>query len=287
VFCAHCGTNNADEATTCSSCGVPLAGTPATPNRSRFNRGPWLAAGIAAAVVVAVGAGSWFFIRDSGGNKFDPARASEYAHRAMIPASDFPGTGWTITSVDDFTAEDPSNNPLFTGASCSAVKAQTVAYHDGMNPDQAGKAVTAYSQGANDVTASIEVSIQKDTRNISSDMASYRQAMQHVDMPKCLESFLNSIGADAAKVTSGSPSTGAPKGGIATAYDLTFSVQGQPQSMRIEDYAWVYSNAIVHVSFTGTKEKLGLDAVVAAVSKTQALLEKVASGPFSTPVPVR
>lgn len=233
----------------------------------------------AAAVVVAAGAGYWFFLRDSGGgNKFDPARASEYAHGAMIPTGDLPGSDWAITSVDDFTNSDP------TGPSCAAVTTQLAVFRNSKNASVAGKASTDYGQGTSDVTVSIEVDIQKDTKSISSDLSSYRQAMQHNDMPKCLESFMTTSGADTAKTTKGSPSTSAPKGGIATAYDLSFTIGGQAMTMRIEDYAWVDSNALIHVAVDGSKDKVTADIVNAAVAKTQAQLEKVASGSFSTPV---
>jgi len=255
--------------------GYPAPGYPAAPKRGM---GLWIGLA-AAAVVVAAGAGYWFFLRDSGGgNKFDPAKASEYAHGAMIPTGDLPGSDWAITSVDDFTNSDP------TGPSCAAVTTQLAVFRNSKNASVAGKASTDYGQGTSDVTVSIEVDIQKNTKSISSDLSSYRQAMQHNDMPKCLESFMTTSGADTAKTTKGSPSTSAPKGGIATAYDLSFTVSGQAQTMRIEDYAWVYSNALVHVAVDGSKDKVTADIVNAAVAKTQAQLEKVASGSFSTPV---
>lgn len=237
-----------------------------------------LGIGVAALVLVAA-AGYWFFVRGSGGgNKFDPARASEYAHGAMLSTADFPGTGWAITSVDDFSTDDP------TGPACAAVTSQLAIFRNSRNLSSAGKASTEYSKDGTDVSASIEVDIQKDTKNTSSDLSSYRQAIQHGDMPKCLEGYMTSSGTDTAKIVKGSPTTTAPQSGVATAYDLSFTVQGQSLTMRIEDYAWVYSNAIVHVSITGSKDQVTADIVNAAVSKTQAQLQKVASGPFTTPV---
>lgn len=258
----------------------PPTGSPAAPKR---NLG--LLLGVGAVVVIAAAAGYWFFVRGSGGgNKFDPVKASDYAHGAMISTADFPGSGWGITSVDDFSTDDPANDPAFAGPSCSAVKAQMVIFRNSMNASQSGKAKTEYSQDSSDVSATINVSIQKDTKNTSSDLSKYQQTMQHGEMAKCLESVMTTSGADTARATKGTPLTSAPKGGVATAYDLNFSVQGQSLTMRIEDYAWSYSNAMVNVSVSGSKDKLTSDIVNAAVSKTQAQLEKISSGTFATPV---
>ncbi len=262
----------------------PPAGYPAAPKRGR---GLGLGLGAAAVLVVAAAAGYWFLLRDSGGNKFDPARASDFAHGAMIPTSDFPGTGWGITSVDDFSTDDPANDPTFSGPSCSAVKAQMVIFRNALTASQAGKAKTEYSldgSDGSDVSATINVSIQKDTKHTSSTLSSYQQSIQHGEMPKCLESVMTSSGAETARATKTNPMSSAPKGGVATAYDLAISAGGESLNMRVEDYAWVYSNAIVAVSITGAKDKLTADIVNAAVSRTQAKLETIASGPFATPV---
>lgn len=244
--------------------------------------GVLLGAGAAALFVVAA-AGYWFFVRDSGGgNKFDPAKASDFARGAMISTADLPGSGWAITSVDDFSTDDPANDPAFAGPSCSAVKAQMVIFRNSLTASQSGKAKTEYGQDSSDVTATINVSIQKDTKNTSGDVSKYAQSIQHGEMAKCLESVMTSSGMDTAKATKVTPATNAPQNGVETAYELAVTAQGQAVTMRIEDYAWAYSNAIVNVSVSGSKDKVTPDIINAAVAKTQAQLVKISTGSFST-----
>jgi hypothetical protein len=241
--------------------------------------------GAIAAVAVVGAAGWYFFLRDSGGDsiKFDPTKADALAHASLVQPADLPGK-WILNSTDSF--DDESS---FTADSCSGVKNRMNTVRTAMAATRAGRASIDLgrptdSVDGTDTGLSMTVDIQRDTKNLAANLSGYQQGIQGSDVPKCLEDSFKSF-ADTAKVTKVNSSTAAPKGGVATAYEVVLTISGQNLTLRVEDFAWIFSNAAVSLSINGPKADITAELVTAALAKGQAALERTASGTVVVPTP--
>ncbi|MDP2328005.1 MAG: hypothetical protein Q8M79_07945, partial [Dehalococcoidia bacterium] len=116
-------------------------------------------------LLIAVGLGA-YLISDRADDEatevsaplFEPARASEAAHAALMGLADLPGSGWTVTATDDFQPSPPSDVE-----SCGASEAREAEIDARYEPGRIARANVTFVQPAADAflptTAEVEVRV--------------------------------------------------------------------------------------------------------------------------------
>lgn len=299
IFCPQCRTQNALGSRWCTRCGAalaapsagvtagswpPLAAAYAQPRRRTRSRtlrwlrivGLFLLADVAIFAVLGV-----IGLILENRNKFDPERGYVLAHASLLPPRVLPGGGWSMTKVDDFT-----NAPI-PSPSCEALNTRMTELVTKLEQSQAGRAAIEFTRAATDPRGSNtqvggEVYIHKNGKTAADFVDQYRHVWDSPDVLGCLETAAKEEGASVTAVKA-APSAAAPNGGYANAYDLTLATGDARLVLRVESYAWAFSNAFLIVTFTGPQSMITNELVAAALLQAQVALDRTAQAP---PTPV-
>jgi hypothetical protein len=206
-----------------------------------------------------------------GGDKLvDPANADGLSHQALLVEKDLPGSGWIVTKSDVFDDSGPTSDTAACkdlGAKQSAAKTKSDAARSG----RAEKELSHDAGGAIPTSVETQVDVFKDASTPADVLKLYQDAVKSSNFETCLKDELGSTVGDGIKVDTKSvtPQTSAPNGGTATAYEFSFSVQGETFNLHYETYLWRSANVGVTVTVNGLKDDVTAELVKAAVTKTQ------------------
>jgi len=236
-----------------------------------------LSVALLAPLLVACGGGG------EKGVRLDPAKADALAAVALPSEKDLPGSGWSVTSYNEFDEEDqPASSEK-----CKALQTKLKAFRSSLEKNRSGRAQKELEreQRGSFIPVSVEVTIEvyKSTDGLDKALKDFRALVESPDYVTCLEEALETS-FEGAQVTVEGKSVSAlasvPSGGISAAAELAFSLTNPrlQGTVRFEGYRWRFGNTVAAVALTGPKEGFTADLVNAAVNATVAGLNR-ASGP--------
>lgn len=199
-------------------------------------------------------------------NKFDTGKAAPLA-KSMLPKPADLGSGWAITSQDDFTQDALPPSPT-----CTASAAAQKAFDAALEVNRAGRSNVSMAHTATGglipSSASFQMYVFSDAKAATLPIATFKTLYDSDAFLKCFEESIGSTAA-AVKVAKGTPSVNAPAGGVAVAYDITITAGSVSAAMRLETLAWPSSNALAGMTLFGGKDVITPAFVTSAVTATQ------------------
>ena len=238
-----------------------------------------MGAAIAVSIAALVGCGG------SGSPAFDPKKADALAHTALITTDELPGKGWYVTATDDFEEDQKLSDTANTSA-CKAVDGKTPEMDRVSTKNREGRAKVTLEQeaGADDIfPISIDESISIFSSNSapSEAMKLFREVVSGRDFRTCMSDMMKAaVGSDSGvevKLVDAKASRPAPEGGLATAFRIDISAQGEKASMQFEIYIWRFENAGVSLQFTGPSDKVDAKLVGAVLDAATKALKTTAT----------
>jgi len=209
-------------------------------------------------------------------NRFDTSKAAALAKASLPAPADLPGGGWKVAVQDEF-AQDALPSSAACGSSATAQKAFLAALEN----KPAGRAQVGMLRSSAELpvpsSASFNVYVYSEAKTAAAVVAPFKALYDSDVFAKCLEEESASLGTTV-KVTKATPSTPAPAGGAAAAYDVAISAGAISISMRMEIYAWTSSNAVAGVMFSGTKDVVNATLTSAAITRMQSAMTAAAGG---------
>ena len=204
-------------------------------------------------------------------NLFDPARADEIAHAAILTVDDLPGSGWKVESEDKF--DDESAPPADTNA-CRAIAARREAIRKKTDPSRSGRAHREMAADRGDifpVSVEVQVNIFDSAAPVSESLAAAKGYLGGADFKECFQDLLEANLSEGVELASRTVtnSSAVPGYGAAVAIDLAIRAKGTEEVLRLETYIWRSANAGVTVTITGTPESVTRELTAAVLAKVE------------------
>ncbi|PKN82517.1 MAG: hypothetical protein CVU47_02850 [Chloroflexi bacterium HGW-Chloroflexi-9] len=185
---------------------------------------------------------------------FEPARATEAAHAALIGLADLPGSGWTVTATDDFEPSPPSDVE-----SCGASEAREAEIDARYEPGRVARANVTFVQIAADAllptTVEVEVRVYGSAADAQGVVATYAEFEGSSTAAQCLADTVQ------LEVVTGESLAPIPAGGAAVAYRVVAPAGAPFGDIRFEHYLWPVGNGAVSVVLTGVADQLDMALV--------------------------
>jgi hypothetical protein len=214
---------------------------------------------------------------DSDDPFFDPARADELTHAAMITPDDLPGAGWEVVETDNFSS--PDLTPL---EACGEL---VLFFEDTQALGFAGRAQKRLDQAA---VPAFEVGLEITASEADADerLSELVERLQGLvssgSYLACLAEAFPVVASDPQlSVTAIEPSAEPPEDGAAVAYEVNIQPPGTngPLSRRtfhVERYVWSKGNVIVEVEIEEPKQTFDPEFAPLVLEKVSAALTNAA-----------
>ena len=210
---------------------------------------------------------------DSDEPLFDPTRADELTHAALIAPDDLPGPFWTITGEDNFDEIEVSVlraheacGPLVSWRESAAGTAERIA----------GKAKREMEQqaGAN-AEVQVEITAYDGDSGLEDLLEEWKGLVSDGSLLACLSEVLPAVRNNAQiTLTASAPSTEAPAGGAAYADDRSLPSPGGPVMLHAEWYIWVMGNVVIELEVYGPEARFDPELPRQAIEKLSAAVEE-------------
>jgi hypothetical protein len=240
---------------------------------STWRSGPIGAVGLITLAVLSTSCSS-----DSDDPFFDPTRAEELTHAAMITPDELPGARWEVVETDNFSSLD-----LTPFEACDEL---ALFFEDGEALGFAGRAQERLDQAT---VPAFEVGLQITASEADSDerLSELVQRLQGLvsngSYLACLAEAFPAVARDPQlSVTALEPSAEPPENGVAIAYEVNIRPPdtGGPLSRRtfhVERYVWSKGNVIVEVEIEEPKQTFDAEFAPLVLEKVSAALTNGAS----------
>jgi hypothetical protein len=187
---------------------------------------------------------------------------------AAIPGTaDLPGTGWTITSEDEF---DDSDEPAADSDACRALAAEEVEYRTPHDDNRVGRTTRDYEH-ANGVLVTVGMAVYDDDSHVEEILTAWSGHAGSQRSVDCVEAALAEDGIEAEGSLEAALAT-PPHGGYAAANAFTLRQGDESDRARLESYGWQVRNVGVIVNIFGESRLLTrasvselVDAIAATV----------------------
>jgi hypothetical protein len=221
--------------------------------------------------------------------RFDPDRADELAHAALVGTADLPGAGWDVTAEDAFDdSEDDDEFLEFAEQeeSCQHI-ADLAALGGVMGDDDAEELPLARAKvefqrnaGPLDMPSSVEVEIEieETVGDIQGGWGIISSILGADETRECFAALMSAVmveesdGLFEVSLESIDPPAEAPGNGVALAFRMEIEINGLATLEAVMGlYMWPYSNAGVQVMILGSEDDLEADdfaAILDSVDKT-------------------
>jgi hypothetical protein len=206
----------------------------------------WLMAAIALPALVFGAMASVAFAEPG----FDPSRADDLAHIALLDDSVLEGGNWTTTS-DDFSNNDPPKT-----AACNNTFAKMQASEKALAGQRVARAKNEIMRqpdtGEFFQVVESEVTVYKTAASAQSFLKDLKAVYGSDDMTKCLVDLFDPLisGVTGAKAT---PYIPAAKDDPAVGYAGEFKASQIVSPIRVENYTFIEGNVVTQVTFYGPK----------------------------------
>ncbi len=225
---------------------------------------------------------------------FDPARADELAHAAMIEAGALPGERWEITGNDEFEEGGVVGDIEGSAPSCAGITEESERLIGVAETARAGRSNRQFSRPGPDPNLDVEtevlvtLDVMKDADTVASLVSDYRDLFGDDGLGTCLSDTLReSIGEDEGTATLEvvTPQAEAPDGAVTLAFVINVTSAEINGVLRYELYAWQAGNAMATAVVRGQADDIDRDLAQAAVDAMTDSVGRVAAGNLLTPTP--
>ncbi len=197
-----------------------------------------------------------------GGAAFDPKKADDLAHLALITSDELPGSGWTVTSQDKFEDDDTKLADSADTVACRAVDAKKTDEVKASQKERAGRAnidFEAEPGPADMFPTSVQETVAIYNSSGATEKAAnlFKEIVSSREFSTCMGDVMKASVAQGAgsgidvKTTSAKTSRTVPENGASTAFQVEISAQGETLSIKFEFYLWRYENAGITLSLAG------------------------------------
>ena len=249
-----------------------------------------IVAALALALLVSACGGEDDDVADDG-PRFDPARADELAHAALIGTSNLPGSGWEIAAEDDFDDDGDDGDEFLQFAeqeeSCQHIT-DLAALGDIMGGDDdedlpLGRAKVEFERDAGpmDIPSSVEVEIEieETVADIQGGWGIARSILGSEDTSECFRALMGAVLAEESdglfevSLESIDPPADPPGDGVALAFRMEIEISGLAAFEAVMGlYMWPYSNAGIQVMIIGSEEELEPDDFAAILDSVDSMV---------------
>jgi hypothetical protein len=215
---------------------------------------------------------------DSDDPFFDPTRADQLTHAALIGPEELPGAGWEVVETDDFSSLD-----LTPYEACGEL---ALFFGDAGALGFAGRAQERLDQAAVpafEVGLEITASEAGEDERLSGLVERLQGLVSSGSYLECLAEAFPVVASDPQlSVTAIEPSAEPPEDGVAVAYEVNIQPPGAggPLSRRtfhVERYVWSKGNVIVAVEIEEPKQTFDAEFAPLVLEKVSAALTNAAS----------
>lgn len=209
------------------------------------------------AIVAIVGVSAFLVLAGGGGEDddgdgdeltFDPARAEELAHAALLAPGDLPGSDWEVVGEDEFTDLIPWTDE------CRSLQASL----DGgsIAGTEAGRAQRELVRPGADADLAVRstVAIYPTTTGLDGAISGARSTAESSRFIECVEAALGAEAAEdglALDAARSSARASAPRGGFGTGVELTLNDGATTRVVTLQEYRWRHGNAIIGIQAVG------------------------------------
>jgi hypothetical protein len=220
----------------------------------------------------------------SSGDKltYDPAKADQIAHSAILVETDLPGTGWKVIGTDAFSDGDEFGDDN-ASAACKAINETVREASDASEAVRAGRAQKEFEREGDlfESNVEVEVNIFENAKTPENSLKVFKDALESDDFETCFKDLIGEgasgipgVKIEAKAVTPLSPT---PNGGAARALEVQIKAVAVTAVVHLEYHIWRDGNAGITLSLNGPKADITAAAVRQVLEKTQTKLRAQAT----------